>query len=233
MATVQEINHDASTVVTNSYTAGVSDPDGGATIIAGAALGGSTYGLNIDFDAGTNFITLTEGFSTTGNNFRMRFKVDFSNVSGSHSDMFVVRLRKSTTQIFRFIIRSGSPLTIQIQYLSDSTGMTAISPDITGVSATSELCCELRVIRETNSSSGDGEVEVFINGISRLSVANLDNFTAFGAGPDDMQLVCNSFDAGTTGDLYFDEWILDDNDTANLGCNVFSGYNLIQGGGKP
>lgn len=238
MATVKEINHDGSTTLSDHYTTTITDPDGAATVIPGAALSGSTNGVNIDFDAGTNFITLEEDFTAlTGTDFRWRFRLDFSNMAwtgAGASTLVQFFLRAGASDVFRIVWqRTISVLRIaSLAYYSDSGGITVLGGSI-NFPDSGDTCVELRGIRETADGNVDGEVELFINGISQASHSNLDNFIRFNLGISRFRLQWGSGDADDTGNLYYDEMILDNVGTADLGCNVFTGYNLVQGGGLP
>jgi hypothetical protein len=237
MATVKEINHDSSTTLSDHYTTTISDPDGGATVTVPAALNGSTNGVNIDYDAGTNFITLEEDFTAlVGNDFRWRFRLDFSNVSfsGDVSTVLQFFLNSGASFIFRISMTYDTVnfLRIASSYYNDS-GIAQSIGTFDPVPLSEDICIELRAIRETGATAADGEVELFVNGVSRLSISNAENFNRFALGIDRARLQWDSFDTDMTGDLFYDEWILTDDNATALCATVFSGYDLVLGGGQP
>lgn len=226
MATVKEINHDSSTNINVHYDTVV----GGAvfTVNAAAALDGSTYGVKMDWDVGAFLSTLEESFvALAGTEFRFRFRVDFSNVTlnDAITDFFFVRLRNSVpVDIFEFAFNAPSTDRIDINtvlYRSDSLGETPIFSNIQ-ISKTSEVCIELRAIRETADGNADGVIELFVNGISEGSIANADNFVIWNTGLSNTLISFESGDPDLTGTMYYDEWILDDNNAADLGCGAAS-----------
>lgn len=235
MATVKEITHDSSTTLSDFYTTTITDVDGAATVTIPSALGGSTNGVNIDYDAGTNFITLEEDFvALVGNDLRWRFRLNFSNNSFSGGAISIVLqfyLNSGASFIFRIALSYNSGLKMTPSWYNDSgiaqaMGTVAFPESI-------ETCVELRAIRETGASAADGEVEVFINGVSQFSITNAENFTRFGLGIDRARLQWSSSDVDITGDLHYDEWILTDDNPTALCPVLFTGYDLVLGGGQP
>ena len=74
MATVKEITHDSGLAIGTYYTTSVSDPDGAISVTAASGLDGSAFGVEMDYDAGSNFVTLQEDFATlVGTDFRWRY----------------------------------------------------------------------------------------------------------------------------------------------------------------
>jgi len=235
MSTVKEINHDSSTTIGDHYDS-VTDVDGRATVTVVAALNGSTNGVNFDYDtAGSNTVILIEAFTAlTGNDLRFRFRVDWSNVSAIPTNTrFFIDLEDSVgNDIFRVEFGGGGGLNVFARYWSDGSAGLVTVGTAQSVSDSTELCVELRAIKETADTNADGEVELLVNGSSVQSISNADNFNRFGT---QVEQTLVRFILGTAGagDLFYDEWILDDDNTADLGCGgLFSGYNLVLGGGQ-
>jgi hypothetical protein len=225
MATVKEINHDSSTTIGDFYTTTVTDPDGAITVTPIAALDSSTNGVEMDYDAGSNTVFLEEDFvALVGNDFRWRFRLDFSNMvfTGSVSiTMAQFRLQAAGSLVFRISIGyTGSDISATLAYYSDSGGATALGNML--LPSSGEVCIELRAIKETADGNADGVAEWFMNGASEASFNNLDNFNRFGLGISRTDITFDSGDADATGELYYDEWILDDDNAADLGCGLSS-----------
>jgi hypothetical protein len=223
MATVKEINHDSSTTISDFYTTTVTDPDGAITVTPVAALDSSINGVEMDYDAGINLVTLEEDFAAlVGNDFRWRFRLDFSNMVFTglvNNSMAQFRLQAAASLIFRISIGyTGSDIQATLYYYSDSGGTTAL--DSTFLPSSSETCIELRAIKETADGNADGVAEWFVNGASEASFGNLDNFNRFGLGVSRTNITFSSGDADATGELYYDEWILNDDNAADLGCGL-------------
>lgn len=210
MATVKEINHDTGPPIGDFYGS-VTDIDGAVTVNNASALGGSAFGVEMNLDAGANSVILVESFTAlTGTDLRWRLRLNFANVS-DFGGMFVdFQLQTTSSLVFRFFINST---VVDLQYHSDSGGTTSLgsSPLI----KTEEFCLELRAIRETADGNADGIAEVFVNGVSKDLNVNLDNFIRWNLGIDKCRIVFQS-GGSQAGDIYYDEWILDNNSTVNL-----------------
>ncbi|MCK5641313.1 MAG: hypothetical protein KAJ19_10965 [Gammaproteobacteria bacterium] len=235
MATVKEINHDSSTTLSDFYST-ISNPDGAITVTPGAQLNGSTNGLDIDYDAGTNNANIRETFTAIATDeFRIRFYIDLgqgiNRASGiatffSHS----IRDLGGGKAFGQLLLQFDGSANIEADLFYDqdvgarqNIGLVSITKDI--------HCIEYRVKRESSGSAADGEVEFFIDGVSQGSVLTVENFNIW-ANVDDHRI--EILDTTTvTGKLFYDEFILDGDDTADLGCDLFSGYDLVLGGGQP
>lgn len=231
MATIKEINHDSSTTIGDHYGS-VTDPDGAVTVTTGAALRSSTNGIDADFDAGTNIPNLVETFTFSVNEFRWRVVIQLDNLvsAGAATPVDFFLEDSSGGDEFKIVVTSvaGSLYTADASYNRDVGGITALGG--ASIPSTGEVCMEIRAIRETGASAADGEVEFFINGVSIAAVTNAENFTQF-AQIAQTRIRFGSNDADLSGTLFYDEWILDDDNTAALGCLVFTGYDLIVSAG--
>lgn len=236
MTTVKEINHDSSTTLSVHYTDTVINTDGAATVTGGAALNSSTFGVNYDLDTTSTNIILVETFTAlAGNDLRFRFRIDFSGATTIPANLvFRIDLEDSVgNDIFRVRVEGAGSnlLEVDADYWSDgSAGLVSIG-GFQSISENSEVCIELRAIKETADTNADGEVELFANGVSLQSISNADNFNRFG-NQIARTNVTLSPGTGEAGAFFYDEWILDDDNTADLGCGIFSGYNLVLGGGQ-
>lgn len=239
MATVKEINHDSSTTLSDFYTITITDTDGAVTVTIPSALNGSTNGVEMDYDAGSSLAVLEEDFTTlTGSDFRWRFWLDFSNMSftGPLTSFVNLYLKSGATNIFRLQITLGFiPTTLRLIpiYYNDSGNPISGLPNFDSPQS-NEFCVEIRAIRETADGNADGELELFTSGVSAGAISNVENFNRFNLGIDRARIEFLSSDSAAKGILYYDEWILDNDNTANLGCPqlLFSGYDLVLGGGQ-
>lgn len=233
MATVKEINHDSSTTLSDFYNT-ISNPDSAITVTVGAALDSSTNGVNVNYDAGSNNASFQQTFTaiSTGE-FRIRFRIDTSNLTTlSFGIYFAFSIFNSSTEGFIQIQLKNDPTEIQALYWDDSVGDLV---SLGSFSLSSGIhCIEARCVRESVDTAADGEVELLVDGISQASVTNVDNFVAWDANKPDrvtMEVLLTSI---LVGALFYDEFIVDGDDQADLGCSAtFSGYDLVLGGGQP
>lgn len=241
MATVKEINHDSSTTIGDHYSS-VTDTDGAVTVTGAAALASSTYGVEMYYGAGTALSVLEEDFTTlTGDDFRWRIRLDLSNMSNPSSTLTFAsfRLRSSGgDNIFVISLSTTSP-PVKYRLTSNYYNDSGVPQGIGGnadLSTSSQICVEMRAIRETADGNADGIAEIFLDGVSQGLISNAENFNQFNLGISRARIEFPSLDPDHQGILYYDEWILDNDNAAGLGCPpppVFSGYDLIIGGGQP
>lgn len=236
MATIKEINHDSSTTLSNHYTTSISDPDGAVTVTIGAALNSSTNGVNMDFDAGSNIPSLVEAFTLTSDDFRWRIRIKLDNMSSAGVAALVIDAFLETgggADVFKILVSSltgTDNYVVEFLYKNDVGGLNSMGTAVS-IPNTGEVCIEFRAIRESTSSSADGEVEAFVDGVSKFSISNAENNTFFAAIAQIIIRFGN--DANLTGDMFYDEWLLDDDNTTALCPSSFSGYSLVIGGGQP
>jgi len=132
------------------------------------------------------------------------------------------------SNIAQLILRfNGGNIEANLFYTDDtgthSIGAVSVSKDV--------HCIEYREKRESGASAVDGEAEFFVDGISQGAVSDVENF-AIWTNVDDLQIEIVDT-TNVTGTLFYDEFILDGDDQADLGCGgIFSGYNLVLGGGQ-
>lgn len=237
MATYKEINHDSSTTIGDFYDS-VTDPDGSISVLVAAALGGSTNGVRMDYDAGNNLTFMRETIAsfTTETTLSWRVRVNFANLSNSAGivNIFLFMLDDISTSNdpFKFTAQFNGTSTIEVRvsYFSDSGGNQNF--DLVSVPTSGDVCLLIQATKETADGNADGEVEWFLNGVSQDSVSNVDNFNNFGIF-DRCHIGFASQNSTISGTMDYDEFLLDDAITALCGTPAFSGYDLVLGGGQP
>ena len=231
MATIKEINHDSSQVLADFYDT-VSNPGGVMTITSAAALRGSIFGVNINADGAVAHLITALTFAS--NDFRWRLVIKLNGITNNNAGVtfFLLRLEGVPTTVFEIAIKGNagdSGFNIVVSIDQDGKGGNAT---LTGtIPSSGEVCIELRAIKETGTATNDGEAELFVNGVSQDSDLTLNNNTVF-ATIDELRIDLLT-GPDISGDLFYDEWILDDDNTASLGCSDFAGYDLVIGGGQP
>lgn len=237
MATYKEINHDSSTTLSDFYDS-ITDPDGGFSVLVAAALGGSTNGVRADYDAGNNLMFFRETIAsfTSETTLSLRARVDFSGLSNSSGIVPIGGIglddNASSNDPFGFLFVFSGTTTIEVSayYHSDSGGQTSIAGAIS-IPTDEDVCLLIQATKETADGNADGEAEFFVNGVSQGSVSNADNFNNFGIF-DRAHCGFSSQNATLSGTFDYDEFLLDDTITALCGAAVFSGYDLVLGGGQ-
>ncbi len=235
MATIKEINHDSSTTIGDFYG---TVSNGNLAVTTASALENSVNGVDADYSTGGGQMFLRESFSFSTNDFRWRFIVKLDNLTNNNSgtELFDATLESgSNNEIFKIIITGNagdSGYTILAKWKTDGKGGGLQDlGSATAIPSTGEVCIEMRAIKETGAGN-DGEVELFIDGVSVASTTTADNSTVF-ATIAQTQITFEAADTDITGNLFYDEWLLDDDNTTEIGCAAFSGYDLVLGGGQP
>ena len=239
MATIKEINHDSSTTLADHYTTSITDTDSAATITTGARLDLSTNGLNMDYDAGLADVILVETITFSSDDFRYRFRIKLDGVTNNNSGTEICRvsLYDGSTTVFQIKVNANSGdsgFNVTAFYRADGKGGgdVQVGSGSDAISSTGEVCLQLRAIRESSSPGSDGEVELYIDGSSVQSVSNAENRSTF-AGIDRVRVDLDSTSANVVGDLLYDQFLLDDDNTLATMCTTATdGFALIIGGGQ-
>ena len=223
MTTIKEIDHDSSTTLSDFYSS-ISDSDGAMTVTPGAALGGSTNGLNFDYDAGGSTVTLSESISsTTPSEMRFRVRADFDNAANSGSSGFLIIAASlaGSTKVGLQIEGDGSTgFTIRGTYRDDVLGLETVA-EISLPSG--DFCAEMALTRESSDGAADGTAEFFVNGVSQGSVSNVENFNNFTI--DNIRVIAQS-SAGFTGTCKLDEFLLTDIESSPL-CVTVNAFRFL------
>lgn len=242
MATQVEVNHDSSTTIGDHWDT-VTDGEAAFTVTTTAALASSTNGLQTDVDqGGTSFVTKTTS-GPGSNELRFRFRSDETNVANlplvNHSAsefIWEIELTDLSDHLVRFRIawNASAQLVYVVTKLNGADGESEVELVSDTVISAAEHCFECRLVRESSGVAADGEIEILVDTVQVFQDTSQQNFSTFAA-LDTIQLTYNSGTgaASITGNSFFDEIIIDDVDTAALGCvGVFSGFDLVLGGGQ-
>jgi hypothetical protein len=211
MATVKEITHDSSLVLADFYST-ITDADGGMSVSAAAALGGSVNGVSIDFDAGTQTMRLEESFVISSNEIRWRTRIDLGGITNNNAGVEVLSgglLTAGSLQRLSYSITANagdSGFEIQFSY-RDDTGAT-VFPSTT-MPSSGDTCLDIRYIKETADGNNDGIIETFINGTSNDLSSTLENFNSF-TDIAKVRMTFRSLSVNYSGSCKYDEFIITD-----------------------
>jgi hypothetical protein len=240
MATIQEINHDSSTTLTDHYDGSITDTDGAITITPASRLDLSTNGLNMDYDAGSADAIVEQNITFSSDDFRYRFRIKLDGVTNNNSgtEICVVALYTGSSTVFQVKINanSGDSGFNVTAFYRDTTGKGGSNIQVgsgsDAISSTGEVCIQLRAIRESASPGSDGEVQLYIEGSSVQSISNAENRALF-ATIDKVRIDFDSTSVNVTGDLFYDQFLLDDDNTLATMCTAATdSFALIAGGGQ-
>jgi hypothetical protein len=212
MATLKEITHDSSTTLSDFYGT-INDPDGAITVTPGAALGGSTNGLNIDHDAGVNSFDIADSFvNVTPTEARFRVRVDLGGLTNSSSSAFFVDFETDgggfTDSRIKMEIYGDGATGFEVFGSAKQDAVPFIRQTARyALPSSGDVCIEVSSTKETADGNNDGTLELFIDGVSKESITNIQNFNDF-----DFDTISVFFDspAAISGTYKCDEFLLTD-----------------------
>jgi hypothetical protein len=186
---------------------------------AAAALGGSSYGIWVDFDAlgdGGAGVAATMALKDLGNfagftEYTVAHRVDPRTLEGSGGTPYPTVTIYDTNPLRRFIIRLFDNGTNQI-YVSagvhdDSSalqdvGSFALTP------ITTETLVTVRVKKASSDVASDGELEIYFNGASKDSRTDIDIYDRWSAA-DPMELRFEGLQGINNTEYYVDALTVD------------------------
>ena len=242
MTAIFEANHDSSSVLTDHYDS-VGNSESAMSITLAARLDLSTRGVDMDYDTGTGSGTyfLSEALIWTTDDFRFRFRIKLDGLTNNNAGVVILTIKLEDTGnhdvfIVKVNANSGdSGYNVTAFFLESSGkggGEIQIGSGSDAISSTGEVCIELRAIRETASPGSDGEAQLYINGSSVQSISNAENRDFF-ATIDTTTIEFDPTDSDITGNMFYDQFLLDDDNTLSTMCAAATDiYALVLGGGQ-
>lgn len=193
--------------------------DGGKlSTSAGAAMVGS-YGLQALIDS-TNDKYGQKDAPAAVANLRYRLYFDPNSISMPDASFvyFIIQYNTSSQQIALMrLYRSGSNYLIYIASKNDSN-ITVLNDNATITDAPHYI--EVYHVRATNSSSADGTVEWWIDGVSQGSASSIDNYNLLADAAARFRIgALSTSSASISGTIYIDDFIVN-NDGSAIGPAV-------------
>ena len=209
MTVIIDIDHDDGTL--DAYTATVTD-SGQLSAEVGAALAGTTEGLQLVIDD-TNALygEVNLGTPNTSGVMRARVYVDPNDLTMASPSEFVFWdfLNSTGTELIArlYFNKSGSDYRIQQVIYNDSG--TAIYVGYFVITNEPHYV-EIKLTRASSDVAADGSMQLWIDGVSKETLADKDNYDRF----DDFDIVrlggITSMDATTSGTFFLDELVVND-----------------------
>lgn len=196
---------------------------------ADGAMAGTSYGMKLVIDDTTNIYgAKTQGAIGTSH-FRMRFYLDTNSLIMAQSDQFTFLYAYTnnapwTLQYFTLYCPSVGTYRIGCFPVNDAGALTEDYETITDAAH----YIEIYIKRATDADDSDGTVEWWIDGVSKGTWSNVDNYDVFA---DTFLFRFGAFstiDAGTSGTFYMDE-ILANNDGTLIGPHTEGGIGAKAG----
>ena len=224
MAVILDINHEGGTTGEWGDVSNVGD----MTVIEGAALGGTVYGLNVLVDDETQDWVYSN--FTKVATCRFRFYVDpntftTTNNTGTTAIKYIQSGDTYTNICYiGLLYLTATGFRIQFSVYDDSkTSHYFLNYDITD----EPHYVEVKIVRATDAGSSDGTCEIWVDGTSRGSHTGIDNYNLM-FDPASHRLMAGDLtpSAGIDGSYFLDEFILND-DGGEIGPLAGGGATVI------
>lgn len=213
MAILFDIDHEVGDL--SEYDSTVTD-GGDLSVTVAAALNTTSYGLQCVIDD-TNDIygEGNLGASSTTGVVRLRFFIDPNGVSlAQYSTMGTCQIFASSDLHLLLVLIEGaaSGYVLKVGVWEDDGTYSSTWTTMTDA----EHCIEVQLTRAASNVASDGDVDAWLDGVALTSITGLDNYDRF----DDfdyIRLGTFSIPGGTSGTVYEDELIVNDDGT-EIGC---------------
>ena len=208
MAIIVDINHEAGNL--SEYDSTVTD-SGDLSAHADAALAGTSYGLHcVINDTGFLYGNVNTFGAQPTTDLRLRFYIDPNSLEMAQFDVFtVLSLFLSNAPWFLCTIKleyRDGIYKLLFEPYNDAGGLTADRETITDA----PHYVEFYIHRSSAEDADDGTAEWWIDGVSKGTWTDIDNYDSFPLWNLARIGAVEGVDAGTTGSLYLDEIVIND-----------------------
>jgi hypothetical protein len=207
-----DIDHEAGDF---SEWTGLSDPGSDLSVSGSAGLAGTANGMAVRInDTQSAYAIYTMGADDTSGILRIRFYLDPNGLTiNSGSNHFIGALRSNTNiATFKIEWTTTDGFGFQAQLVGDSATLSTAYYPISDA----EHYIEVQLVRATNSTSNDGTLDLWIDGVHMEQLVG-DNYDMF---PYFRQLrlgATSGVDATSSGTYYLDEIVVN-NDGSEIGA---------------
>lgn len=213
MAKLYEITFETGdfTQWTGTPNGGIINTDGDLTVTAGAAMGGSSYGMACLLNDASNWSGYHYPIGNTSGMIRTRFYVDPNSAAIVSGDM-VTALNCYNASVWVLSVRlqrTGTTYYIYAQTINDE-GTTVATSTYTITDAPHYV--EVYLKREVSNGSNDGILTLWIDGDQKESITTVGNYTRFSIF-DWYYFGKVQNNASSTGTIYLDELVIRDDNT--------------------
>jgi hypothetical protein len=183
------------------------DPHGDMTVIAGAALAGTRYGLNLRIQDGDSYEV--NKFLTPKQMFRIRYYIDPNSITMPNGGTTGIFALQETHDEWNYIVfntlyyRTDTGYILRFEFNND-----ADTTAFTGNYAISDAphYIEFLAVAATTDSSSDGYYKLWVDSVLAGEVYNVDNYNRIMDGRDGLRVGSFWQDvAGFDGNIFIDE----------------------------
>jgi len=208
MTVIIDIDHETNDL--SQYTSYVDD-SGDMTVQAGAALAGTSYGLQcIIDDTGYMWGIKTLGTPNTSGIYRFRFYYDINGLASTAVDIInmLYLYNSSSDTIGRINTYTPGDSTWNLQVTLYDDGGTQRQSSWYSIDDSPHIV-EILLVRATTDSSADGYATLWIDEAEQGGTGNYDNYDRM-VNFNEMSLGMSGIAATTTGTVYIDEIVMND-----------------------
>lgn len=225
MASFFNVTHDQGGTV-GAYWTTVTDPGAYMALTAAAAQGGTVWGLQAVMGT-VDARTVAEPVAAPGSGeFRMRWRFDPNScvvpAGTGNGDVIKVEIDSSYIQAYvsmRFRYNNAGEYRFQVFMFQDNS---VVQISVVDMALTDEPhCVECRCVQETFDGANDGQLQIFLDGVS-VGSSGGQNFLSF-QNIHTLDCIMTAV-AAVTGIIYVDEFEFDDNDTAEMYCAFYPNF---------
>lgn len=227
MAEIFDINMETNLSEWSSET----DTEGDLNWATAAGMAGSAGGMSLYMDGDTTamYCQHDQSSASTAGKARVRFYVNPKTITmGSDTEHEILDLYNSSWAVIAkvYLYWYASVYYIRLRYYNDAgsgsySGYHAITTD-------AEHYCEIYLVKATGAGANNGSAEIWIDSVSKFSVATIDNDVLLASWKYTQGGACGGVDAGTSGTYYLDEFKGND-DGAAIGPLSVVNYKSISG----
>ena len=213
-------------------TAEFSATSGNVSATTAARMAGTAYGLKVDIaGVGNNYATVNYADSVTGKH-RNRFYFDPNTLTMANNDTFTLAYAQSSTPATYYLVvvtMSGGGYYIRGAIVNDAAAITYTTNYLI---SDAPHRIEVYVQQAATDVSSDGSLAFYIDGVLMETITGKDNYDRM-SNDAYTQLGAVSAMAGTSGSIYIDQIVIND-DGAEIGpCinpangGAVFGYNTV------
>ena len=230
MSVIVSIDHETGDL--SQYT-GNSTDSGDLSVAAEAALAGTNYGMKLVIDDTNNLYAYKDITSNTSGKARLRFYIDPNSITMANADELEVFASYRTASFtvgvrlmyVKFNYTTAGGYAIRAAIIDDG-GVANLTSSYAITDAPHYV--EVYLQRASSAVASDGSLQLWIDGVSKQTVTGIDNYDRF-AGYVRTVLGAYTLDSGTSGTLYLDELVVNDDGSA-IPLTIVGNATLIGSG---
>lgn len=215
MANLFDVNFNSNPGTPFGFSA-LGDSTSGLSVAAGAALAGTAYGLNCNINDTTSFYGICLlGTANTSGMLEVRFYFDPNSLTMADGNEFYLfrAQNNSYAAIANVRLRYTTAAGYQIRASAVNDAGSETPTTSLYVITDAPHCIEIKLTRASTADANDGILQLWIDDVSKETVTTVDNNGKFVNFWTSRFGATTTLNAGTSGDFFLDELIINDDNT--------------------